>query len=374
MNVVFAAGGTGGHLYPALAVAAALKNFAAGARVPMQISFLGNASRLEATLVPQAGYPLSFIAGGPLARKISLQTLSTVFSNAYGVLLSLAALHRKQPDFIIATGGYVSFPVVIAGRLLRALRISCARIVLLEINAYPGLTNRLVAPLVHEVWGSFASAASYFGDKYHRTGVPLRDELTARDRTEAAALLGIDPGKTTILVMGGSQGARSINQAVLELLSRRRLPPDWQIVHVSGERDYDRVRAHQRAMPEHPVTKLLAYAHDMSAAYAACDIVVCRAGASTLAELAATAKPSILVPYPFAAENHQMANAREFAQAGAACILLDSALNSDNLWRLLRGCMEPGKLATMGARARSLAGGNPMREILLRIRALAQRG
>lgn len=373
MKVVFAAGGTGGHLYPALAVAFALKKFASDACVPMQISFLGNASRLEATLVPQAGFQLSFIAGCPLNRKLSLQTVRTIFSNAYGVLLALLALQRSRPDFIIATGGYVCFPVVIAARLLRALRISCAHIVLMEINAYPGLTNRLVAPLVHEVWGAFASAASFFGTKYHRTGVPVRDDLTARNRAEAAAFLGVDPLRTTILAMGGSQGARSINQAVLDLVSQRRLPPEWQIVHLSGERDYDWMRAHQPDTQDNMI-KLLPYAHDIAAAYAVSDIVVCRAGAATLGELAFTGKPSILVPYPFAAENHQMANARVFEQAGAARILEDRALCGDNLWQLLIGCLEPRKLADMSARARSLATGNPIREVLLRIRALAQRG
>ncbi|MDQ6931805.1 MAG: UDP-N-acetylglucosamine--N-acetylmuramyl-(pentapeptide) pyrophosphoryl-undecaprenol N-acetylglucosamine transferase [Candidatus Eremiobacteraeota bacterium] len=370
MNVVFAAGGTGGHLYPALALAAALKNFAANAGVPLRISFLGNADRLEATLVPQAGYRLSCIAGHPLDRKLSVKTLRTVLTNAYGVVLALAALRRAQPSLIIATGGYVCFPVVVAARLLAAGRMSCARIALLEINAYPGLTNRLLAPLVDEVWGGYAGAASFFGAKYHRTGIPVRRELSCRSRAEAAVTLGIDPRRATILAIGGSQGARSINQAVVELVTRRRLPADWQVLHVTGERDYHWVKAQGVTAVEGNVMKVLPYAHDVAAAYAVADIVVARAGASTLAELAFTGKPSILVPFPFAAENHQMANARVFAQAGAARILEDGALSGDAIWRLLCECMEPGNLTAMSAGARSLAAGDAIDEILRRIRVL----
>ncbi len=372
MNVVFAAGGTGGHLYPALTLATALKRLAAKDGMPLRISFLGNADRLEATLVPQAGYPLSCIAGRPLDRKLSGHTVATVLTNAYGVLLALAALRRARPNLVIATGGYVCFPVVIAARLLSAARMSRAPVALLEINAYPGLTSRLLAPLVDEVWGGSAHAASFFGAKYHRTGIPVRGELGSRGRGEAAVALGLDPNKATILVMGGSQGSRSINQTLVELLTHRRLPANWQILHVSGERDYLWVKAREPSVAEGNVVKLLPYTHDIAAAYAASDIVVARAGASTLAELAFMGKPSILVPFPFAAENHQMANARVFAQAGAARILEDGALSGDAIWRVLCECMEPGNLTSMGARARSLAAGDAVDEILLRIRSLAR--
>lgn len=374
MNVVFAAGGTGGHLYPALAVAGALQKSAAEAGLPMHISFLGNAGRLEATLVPQAGYRLFCIAGRPLQRRLSLQTLLTIVSNAYGVLLALAVLRRTRPDVIIATGGYVCFPVVVAAALLRAMRMSCARVALLEINAYPGLTNRLLAPLVHEVWGAFASAAAFFGAKYHRTGIPIRSELTSRSRSQAAFFFGLDSTKQTILVIGGSQGARSMNQAVIALLTRRRLPETWQILLISGERDYQWVQARAHDMLESNVMKVVPYADDMAGAYAASDLVISRAGASTLGELAFTGKPSILVPYPFAAENHQTANARVFAQAGAAYILEDGALRGDALWPLLCECMQPAKLRAMSVQARSLTAGDAIRQIMLRIRALAKHG
>jgi UDP-N-acetylglucosamine--N-acetylmuramyl-(pentapeptide) pyrophosphoryl-undecaprenol N-acetylglucosamine transferase len=367
VNVLFAGGGTGGHLYPAIALADALQGRAA-------IRFVGTADRLESKIVPDAGYKLATISAAPLQRSLSLATLKTLAANAAGMVQAVAVLREFQPDIVIATGGYVCFPLVAAAKLLRVLRLTNARLALLEPNAQPGLTNRLLGPLVDEVWGAFARADRAFQGKYEHTGIPVRRSLLrAGNRIEAARRLGLDPGRRTILAIGGSQGARSINEAVAALVTRRALPPEWQVLHVSGERDYEYMRAEEREPFENNRVALHPYLRDMADAYALSDVVIARAGASTLGELAALGIPAILIPYPHAADDHQTRNAREFEAAGASLTIADRELSADSLWWALRDVMEPQRLDAMRAAARSLGAADPIAAILTRIDALAPR-
>ena len=179
------------------------------------------------------------------------------------------------------------------------------RIALLEPNARPGLTNRMLAPLVDEVWGAFAQADQRFANKYVHTGIPVRASLRSLPPRDAALeRLGLSAKRSTLLAMGGSQGARSINDALTSLLKSDGLPEGWQLIHVTGEKEYDRVRAALSADPSTPLRyarddkAVRPYLDDVSDAYAAADLVLARAGASTLGELAATGRPAILVPYP----------------------------------------------------------------------------
>lgn len=369
MDVVFAGGGTGGHLYPAIAIADALR--AKGAA----ITFVGTSDRLEATIVPKAGYPLRTIAARPFSRKLSFDLVRTVFSNALGTLQSLGILRRARPDVVIATGGYVCFPLVLAARALRSLRFSHAAIALLEPNATPGLTNRLLAPLVDEVWGAFPQSDPRFAGKYVFTGIPVRAalrELPARD--VAATRLGLNPSRKTLLAMGGSQGARTINDALAVLVKSDGLPDGWQLVHVTGEREYDRVRAMlDKDAPAGSAPAVRPYLDDVTDAYAAADLVLARAGASTLGELAATGKPAILVPYPYAAENHQAANAARVVEAGAAVAIADRELDGGRLRVLLAETAAPSRLAALDAAAKRLQPGDPVATIIARVDSLAAR-
>jgi len=375
MNVTFAGGGTGGHLYPAVAIADALVAHGHRQGVPVHVGFIGARDRLESTIVPEAGYELKFVSGRPFDRNSPARTLATVAVNALGVANAMRVLLQKPPDLLIATGGYVCFPVVAAARLLRTVRALRCPIVLLEINARPGLTNRLLAPLVDEVWGAFEAAAPTFGRKYRQTGIPVRASLLALpDRRDAARWLGLDPSKRTILAMGGGQGARSINEAVSALVTRRALPADWQIVHVTGERDYAYIKDEQKTLFGTNTVALIPYLTDLSAAYAVADVVVARAGASTLGELAAIGLPSVLVPYPHAAEDHQNINAAAFVAAGAAVAIADEALTGDQLWWTLRDVLEPERLAQMRDAARSLAPAGALDAILARADALVATG
>jgi UDP-N-acetylglucosamine--N-acetylmuramyl-(pentapeptide) pyrophosphoryl-undecaprenol N-acetylglucosamine transferase len=367
VRVVFAGGGTGGHLYPAIAIADALRGRA-------QIRFIGTADRLEARIVPDAGYELSTIVSRPLQRSISFSTVQTAAANAVGIAQALGELRGFRPDVIVATGGYVCFPVMVAAKLLRTMGGLRARLVLVEPNAQPGLTNRLLAPLVDEVWGAFAQSDPRFAGKYVHTGIPVRESLfRPNNRIEAARRLGLDPNRKTILAIGGSQGARSINEAVAALVTRRALPPLWQILHASGERDYEYMRAEEREPFGQNHVVLVSYLREMADAYALADLVIARAGASTLGELAALGLPAVLVPYPHASEDHQTANARAYEAAGAAAILPDRELNADSLWWLLRDIMEPERLQQMRNAARSLSAKDPIATILARIDRLASR-
>jgi UDP-N-acetylglucosamine--N-acetylmuramyl-(pentapeptide) pyrophosphoryl-undecaprenol N-acetylglucosamine transferase len=365
-RVAFTGGGTGGHVYPALAIDDAIR--AQYDTTQYEPRFFGNADGIEARIV--TSMPLRFVPSAALQRKLSLSTLRTVWNNLVGVVVALRELRAFRPLMVIATGGYTTFPVIVAARILRACRQLRCGIALLEINVQPGLTNRLVAPLVDEVWTAYDDSAAFFGAKAVRTGTPVRRSFAAHVHPHRARMdLGLAPERTTVVVMGGSQGARSINEAVAGLVTRRTLGDEMQILHVSGERDYAYMEAEEREVGANHVY-LRPYIDDPAGAYAAADVVIARSGASTLAELAATGTPSVLVPYPFAAENHQAINAEVFARAGAAVVIADHDLDGDRLWWTLDELIHRGKLPAMRAAAKGLAGSDAGAAIVERIEAL----
>ena len=355
MTVVFAGGGTGGHLYPAIAIANALRRRGATS------IFVGTAGRLETTIVPRAGYTLYTIASQALPRRVSGELLASGARNALGIVQSARLLRRLQPQLLVATGGYVCFPVVMAARLLRGCGVLRAPLVLLEPNASPGLTTRVLAPMVDEMWGECGGFAESVRGKCRPTGVPVRyTRATLPPREDAAAQLGLDGARKTLLAIGGSQGARSINDAVLGLADENALSPDWQILLIAGSTDYERVRSDAAAKPR---LRVVPYFDDMAAAYAVADAVVARAGASTLAELRALALPAVLVPYPHATDAHQDENARRFAAEGRAVVVADSDLRADRLAKAV---------ATVAAESAPVYVADPLDAILARIDALAR--
>jgi UDP-N-acetylglucosamine--N-acetylmuramyl-(pentapeptide) pyrophosphoryl-undecaprenol N-acetylglucosamine transferase len=243
-------------------------------------------------------------------------------------------------------------------------------IALLEPNAHPGLTNRMLAPLVDEVWGAFPAGDPRFGRKYVHTGIPVRASLRSLPSREAALeRLGLSAKRSTLLAMGGSQGARSINDALTSLLRSDGLPEGWQLIHVTGEKEYDRVWS---ALGKTDGA-LRAYLDDVGDAYAAADLVLARAGASTLGELAATGRPAILVPYPHAADDHQRANAAMVAQAGAAVVVDDRELIAGKLRGILADVTRPSRLAELRAGAERERATDPITTILARVDALTMR-
>ena len=365
-RVAFTGGGTGGHIYPALAIDDAIRAEYDAAQYEPR--FFGNRDGLEARLVTTM--PLAFVPSAALQRKLSLRTLQTFGRNLVGIAVALRALTAFRPQMVVATGGYVCFPVVVAARLLRIAGVLRCAIALLEINVRPGLTNRLLAPLVDEVWTTYDASAPFFRGKAWRTGTPVRASLRKPvNPSRARMALGLAPERTTIVVMGGSQGARSINEAIVALVTRRTIGDGRQVLHISGERDYAYMQAEERDTVGNHVM-LVAYLPDPANAYAAADVVVARSGASTLAELAATGTPSILIPYPHAADDHQAHNAAVFADAGAAVVIADRELDGDRLWWALDALLAPDRIATMRRAASGLTTLDAGAAIVSRIESL----
>jgi UDP-N-acetylglucosamine--N-acetylmuramyl-(pentapeptide) pyrophosphoryl-undecaprenol N-acetylglucosamine transferase len=337
-------------VYPALATAEVLRERSAE---PPTLLFVGTRHGIEREVVPKAGVPVAFVASRPLERRWSAGVVRTAAANAVGFVQAMRVVGRFRPDCIVATGGYVALPVVLAARALRTSRRIRARIALLEPNATPGLANRLLAPLVDEVWSE----------------APVRASIVRPiDRADARRSLGLHPDRTTVVVMGGSQGAKRINDAVLEAANAGALAP-WQVLLVSGMRDAARMQS--AAVPG---VLVVPYLEDPAEAYAAADIVVARAGASTLAELAATATPAILVPYPHATADHQTKNAGAVCATGAAVLVSDDALDGTRLAAELAAALEPQTSQAMRRAAADRAAVDARARVFERITALLERG
>ena len=301
------AGGTAGHVVPALAVADALRDQGA------EVHFVGG-ERAEATLVPQAGYPLHPLRVVALPRRRPLAAARAVSIDARALLGARRLLSHVRPDAVLGAGGYVAGPVCLAAALCRI------PLVLSEADSHLGLTNRLLAPFARRVCLAFPIPGRQ-GSRYRVTGRPV--PVPVADRVQARRHFGIAPDDTCVLVFGGSQGARSINHAAVEAFAGA-AGGQIRVLHAAGERDLPDLRS------PGPHYDLRGYMPDLGDALAASDLVVARAGGS-LFEIAAAGRPAVLVPYPHATADHQSANARYMAQAGAAVVIPDAELSGARL-------------------------------------------
>ena len=330
MKVLLAGGGTGGHIYPALSIAEAVKR-----RVPTaEFSFVGTEHGLEASLVPRSGYKLETISLYGFQRRLSWRNCKNLFLLAGSLFAVRRILKSFQPDVVIGTGGYVCGPV-----LLMAAWAGIPTLVQ-EQNAFPGVTNLILSRFVDVVAVGYAEAAVKFSGHKARvvvSGNPVRQDLLTRDRAAALQHFGFKPEIPTILITGGSQGARSVNQAAMTLHRRLAGRTDVQLLHVTGPSDFDEVKksltSEGLAVDDPAQGRLvLPYLHEMPLALAMTDMAVSRAGAIGLAELTLLGIPSILVPYPYAAENHQEINARALERKGAAIVIRDAELTGELLF------------------------------------------
>jgi UDP-N-acetylglucosamine--N-acetylmuramyl-(pentapeptide) pyrophosphoryl-undecaprenol N-acetylglucosamine transferase len=345
LRVVIAGGGTGGHLYPGIAVARELLV----RRPDAQISFAGTAKGIESRVIPREGFALDLIRSGGLKGK-------AIADRAHGAMLlplSLAdawsVVSARQPDLVIGVGGYSSGPVV----LMAALRGTAT--MLLEQNAVPGLTNRLLARVVKAAAVTFDSTQAFFGSKAFVSGNPVRPEFLAAAGPQQESALDDQATVTQVLVFGGSQGAHAINMAMVEAAARLATGgPHLRVTHQTGERDVDVVRAaYRQAGLQADVEPFL---YDMGRQLGAADLIVCRAGATTLAELTAAGKPAILIPLPTATDDHQRKNADALAASGAADVLLQSELNGASLAdRILGLAADRARRRQIAVAARALA-------------------
>jgi UDP-N-acetylglucosamine--N-acetylmuramyl-(pentapeptide) pyrophosphoryl-undecaprenol N-acetylglucosamine transferase len=359
-------GGTGGHVYPALAIAETFsreKDF-----TPLTTLFVGTKDRMESQIVPKAGVEIEYVRAAPLERKFSGSFFSMLATNVVGFVESFEIVRKMRPDVLIATGGYVTLPVVAAARALKMLGLMGPQthLVVLEPNAVAGLTNRALAPLVDEVWYALPPAGRKLGAREAVVGIPVRSTMRRpMTAAEGRAALRIDPGRTTVVVMGGSLGAQSINDAMAKLIESE-MPENWQVVLISGQRDQQEM---WRRLGWREHVKVIAYLDDPRPAYAAADIVVSRAGASTLGELAATGTPALLVPYPHATADHQTANARAYAAAGAARVIPDAELDAGRLRLELAAALGAERSGQMRAAAEKAARSDPRAAIVARVKS-----
>ena len=343
MRAILAGGGTGGHVIPALAIAQELqKKYAA------QVLFIGTARGIENRLVPAAGYPLRLIQVGAL-KNVSLATrLQTAFDLPRAIWNSWRLLTEFRPDVVIGVGGYASGPMMLAAALSGVPTLA------FEPNVVPGFANRLVAPMVSAVAVHFEQTGRYFR-RFQVTGVPVR-----RAFFEARGGSNHPP---TLLVFGGSQGAHAINQAMLDALPQIKAElSQIHIIHQTGERDYNDAQA--RYANSGVAAEVQPFIDDMPSMFSRADLLVCRSGASTVAEVTAAGKPAIFVPFPRAADDHQRVNAQALAKAGAAIVLEESKLNSETLVETITKLLgDKRRLEKMGSAARKLAHPNAAAEI-----------
>ncbi len=353
--MILTGGGTGGHVYPALAAGEAIRQIAPKA----QFLYVGS-DRMEARTVPQAGLCFRQISVHGLAgRSLSLgRRLRSIVELGTGLPLfqSVRILREFRPNVVLGTGGYVSGPVLLAARILG---IPCAA---LDGNRVPGHTSRIVARLVDLVGVAHRELAEYFSPRVRRgarvevTGLPVRPEITAASRESGAAALGLDPSRPTVLALGGSLGSERINRAVtgaLELLAATDALRELQLLHVTGERFA--VPASEGELPGGRYRAVPYLGADYAQALAAADLVVSRAGAGTLAEIAARGLPAILIPWAKAATGEQVQNAQALARAGAAIVILDRDLTPERLAAALSSSLgRRAELDRMAAASRDL--------------------
>jgi UDP-N-acetylglucosamine--N-acetylmuramyl-(pentapeptide) pyrophosphoryl-undecaprenol N-acetylglucosamine transferase len=341
MRVLIAAGGTGGHIYPGIAVAQEIMR-----RDPnSQVRFVGTARGLEKRLVPQAGFELSLIDSAGLknvalvARLRSLAVLPRSFISASGVI------RRFKPDVVVGAGGYVSGPVVLMAAL------TGRRTLVMESNALPGWTNRVLARFVDRAAVSFEQAVPFFRGKATVTGNPVRREFSEIQPKKR------NPDRFSVLVFGGSQGAHAINEAMTSALSK--LPEHIWIKHQTGTADLDKVQDAYRAARWGERAEVAPYIDNMVDDFARADLVICRAGATTTAELIAAGKAAIMVPFPFAADDHQRKNAEALQSAGAAKMILQEELTADRLATEITALSQsPEEVSRMETASRKLAHGD----------------
>ena len=338
MKVMMAGGGTGGHVFPALAVAQELRRRDSGA----EVLFVGTDRGLEKRLVPEAGFPLRTLPVRGLKGKSMAEKFRNMEALPKSFWISRRLLNDFRPEVVFGTGGYAAGPTLLQAAL------SGRPTVLFEPNAEPGFTNRVLAPLVTRAAVTFEEAARRFGSKAVRTGIPVREDFLTLQRREPSP-------PYTILIFGGSRGAASLNRAVVDALGRLKASGvPLRFIHQTGQQDYEMV---QRAYAENRLeAEVQSFFDRMADCFAPADLALCRAGASTVAELTAAGQPSILVPFPHATDEHQLRNAEALQRAGAALLLEQKNATGERLAEEILGLLaRPEKLRAMAGAARGLA-------------------
>jgi UDP-N-acetylglucosamine--N-acetylmuramyl-(pentapeptide) pyrophosphoryl-undecaprenol N-acetylglucosamine transferase len=342
MRIALTGGGTGGHIFPIVAVVEKIKDLRKESG-ELEFLFLGPNGELEKKAMEREFIPAKRIQCGKLRRYFSFLTLSDfAIKIPVGIVQSLWHLLVFMPEVVFAKGGYVSFPVVVAAWIYRI------PVILHESDATPGLANQILSRFAKRIAVSFSGSEAFFPErKVFLSGNPIRDELAKGSKEEAMKKFALNPERKTILAMGGSQGARTINHVVLAALPK--LLKKWQVIHITGEKEYESVvqeagkigikAGHGGYLPFPFLWE------DMPLAFSVADLVISRAGANALAEIAANAKPSIIIPIEGSANKHQEQNAFVFSQAGAAIVLEQGNLGENLFLEKIESILEDNELS-----------------------------
>lgn len=343
MKIIVSGGGTGGHIYPALTLIRTLQQ-----KVDkLEVLYVGTHAGLEADIIPKEGIPFATVDLQGFKRSLSPENLLRAARAIKGVGKAMGIVRKFQPDVVVGTGGYVCGPVLMAASLLGIPSL------IQEQNVIPGITNKILSKFVNKIATGYQEANGAFpANKVVFTGNPIRQEVMAQRQEADYEAFALRPDTTTILVSGGSRGARTINRAMVEVLKHYAGRRDVQILHATGKGEYEdiisRISAAGLDLQQADNIKVKPYLYNMPQAMAIADLAIFRAGATGLAELTAKGIPAILVPYPYAAENHQEHNARAVEKAGAARVILNKDLTAQGLIQAIDELIgKPDKLRAM---------------------------
>ncbi len=365
IRIIFAGGGTGGHLFPAIAIADEIKRLEPNA----EILFVGTKNKIEARVVPQKGFALRTIWISGFHRRLRLTNILFPLKVLVSLMQSYSIIKNFKPNIVVGTGGYVSGPIVYTATVLNIPTL------IHEQNSYPGVTTRLLGSRVNQVCITFEQSKRYLKrqDNVSFSGNPTRSSLENVTASDANKYFGFDSSnkKKTLLVFGGSLGATTINNAVLEQLEQF-VTLGYRIIWQTGNEDFERIKSSSKNIVKDSLW-LNSFIERMDYAYAASDVVICRAGATTIAELTRLGKPAILIPYPFAAADHQTENAKAMTESGAAVMLKDSDAKS-KLFDVVQSLLsDSDKLQTMSIASKQLGKPNAAEEIARQVIELGRR-
>lgn len=359
LRVLIAGGGTGGHLFPGLAVARSLLS----RRSDIQVSFVGSLQGIEARTVPKEGFEIDFIRSSGLRGKSSSVQVRGLLRLFPSLWEAWQIVRRRQPNVVVGVGGYSSGPVVLAAVL------QGSQTLVLEQNAIPGTTNRLLSRIVCAAAVNYKETCSYFGPKSFVSGNPVRQEFFSVRKDDQVQRRSMESRNTAVLIFGGSQGAHALNVAVKDALPELK-KLNLEITHQTGEHDLSSVR--EAYLKAGMCARVEPFVHRMADAMLAADLVICRAGATTLAELAAIGRAAVLIPLGIATDDHQRHNAEILERASAAKILDESLLSGASLVDVINELIrDPARLRQMGKKMGSFAVPNAAEIIVDRIFSLA---
>lgn len=347
MRVIISGGGTGGHIYPAIAILNELK-----ARTDAEILYVGSPNSMEERLITELGIPFQSVRVRGLPRKINRQTFASMKELFIGLRQAAHIINDFKPDLVIGTGGFVSGPIVFQGALKKK------KTLIHEQNSLPGVTNRILSRFVNRVAVTYESSIRHFKrkDKVVVTGNPIRNDIAVDKTSDLYEKYGLSDQTKVILSFGGSNGSESLNQAILEIIQEtgnREMP--YQILHATGRDHYESFMKDVVVLPS---IHIVPYLKNINEAYALSDLIVTSSGAITLSELSYLGKASILIPKAYTTENHQEYNARLYVEEGASEMILEQDLTGQKLYGTIESIMEnEDTIRIMGDNARKL--GNP---------------